>query len=220
MIINDPYWFIRTYEDIWVDELYRFVSGTTSPLILDCGANIGLSVIYFKYFYPRARVVAFEPDPKIFQVLKANVASFGLLDVTLEQKALWSSEGIQLFEPDGSVGGRIAGVVRRREPIEIQTVRLRDWLDTEVEMLKIDIEGAELEVLVDCQDQLANVNYLFVEYHSQPNEPQRLDELLLILGGAGFRYHIKDANPILHPFVEEERSPYYDLQLNIFAYRV
>jgi hypothetical protein len=74
-------------------------------------------------------------------------------------------------------------------------------------------------VLRDCRDRLARIARIFVEYHSVPDQPQCLQDLLEILWGAGFRYFLKDANPIRHPFLVEERRKVFDLQLNIFAYR-
>jgi hypothetical protein len=63
---------------------------------------------------------------------------------------------------------------------------LRDLLDSPVDFLKIDIEGAEYAVLKDCRDRLQNVRNLFVEYHAAPDEPQRLNEMLSWFSEAGF----------------------------------
>lgn len=217
--ITDPFWFLHCYQELLVNEIYRFRSKSTTPLILDCGANIGLSIIYFKYLYPDAKIIGFEPDPIIFNALTLNTGAFELDNVTLYQKAVWSSETTAVFAPDGTVGGRLVDDGSTNSTIEVQTVRLRDWLETPVDMLKIDIEGAEYEVLSDCQDSLDNVDNLFVEYHGKLDEPQCLHEILVILERAGFRYHIKDANPVDHPFIKEERQRIYDLQSNVFAFR-
>jgi hypothetical protein len=48
----------------------------------------------------------------------------------------------------------------------VESVRLRDYLDKPIEMLKIDIEGPEYIILKDCEDVLFNVSYIFIEYHS------------------------------------------------------
>ena len=55
---------------------YRFVTTKEAPVILDCGANIGLSVIYFKQLYPNSKITAFEPDPDVFKVLKGCSQAF------------------------------------------------------------------------------------------------------------------------------------------------
>ena len=60
------------------------------PFIIDCGANIGLSVIYLKNLYPDAEIVAFEPDEQNFQLLQKNIASFGFKNVEARKEAVWT----------------------------------------------------------------------------------------------------------------------------------
>lgn len=106
--IVDSASFLFMYSEIFEKQIYRFNANTKSPLIIDCGANIGLSVIYFKKLFPESRVIAFEPDETIFGVLKKNVTTFGFTDVQLIQKALWNSETMLKFHQEGADGGRIA----------------------------------------------------------------------------------------------------------------
>jgi hypothetical protein len=74
----------------------------------------------------------------------------------------------------------------------VRTVRLRDYLDQPIEFLKLDIEGAEVPVLLDCSDRLEQVEHLFVEYHSFIGLPQPLDCLISILRSAGFRFYARN----------------------------
>src|SRR5688572_8635835 len=55
--------FVASYSEIFKRGIYRFETPSESPQIIDCGANIGLSVIYFKRLFPAARITAFEADP-------------------------------------------------------------------------------------------------------------------------------------------------------------
>lgn len=223
--------FLSAYHQIFERNIYRFASDADSPRIIDGGANIGLSVIYFKQLFPRSRITAFEPDAKIFEVLCANLKSFGYDDVELIPKALWSSNSSLKFMAEGADGGRIArgddldfhlkGSMKGRGHVEeVSTVCLREYLDEEVDFLKLDIEGAETEVLKSCADLLGNVKNLFVEYHSFASEPQSLALLLRILSDNGFRVHIHSANEAATPFLGVEAMLGIDLLLNIFAYRV
>lgn len=50
-----------------------FIQRTLHLLVLDCGSNIGVSVIRYKQLYPQAKTIAFEPDPTIFNVLENNI---------------------------------------------------------------------------------------------------------------------------------------------------
>lgn len=218
----DGYWFLHSMKEIFVEEVYKFKSDKTNPLILDCGANIGLSVIYFKKLFPKSRIIAFEPDDSIFHTLKQNVGQFKYDDVVLMNKGLWEKETTLSFLAEGTLGGRVVdhqSTASQRDIVSIQTVRLKDYLDQEVDFLKIDIEGAEYEVLVDCAQSLKNVHFLFVEYHSTAIHAQKLNEILSIITLAGFRYYIKEASRVVtHPFIEKNRN-WFDLQLNIFCFR-
>ncbi len=133
--------------------------------------------------------------------------------------AVWIENTSLQFTANGSVGGHLTHEFESGPGQTVFAIRLRDLMDQHVDLLKLDIEGAENAVLRDCADKLANVDHLFFEYHGSPREVQVLDELLEICRVSGFRYHIKEANPIKHPFLRQERPPVYDLQLNIFAYR-
>ena len=62
------------YREIFIGRGYDFACSHDSPLILDCGGNIGLSVVWFKQRYPKSRVMVFEADPSIAEVLKSNMA--------------------------------------------------------------------------------------------------------------------------------------------------
>lgn len=206
-------------EEIFLRKNYEFEAGRKAPLIIDCGANIGLSVIFFKTLYPQCTIIAFEPDRTVFPVLKRNIETFGFQDIELQNKAVWTSETELDFHAEGSWGGRIRKPGDVKNIIRVPTSRLRDYLDRRVDFLKIDVEGAETDILKDCADRMEVVEHLFVEYHSHFKEQQTLHEILAILHAAGFRYHMKEASPRNVPFVNR-RLEGMDSQLDIFAYRI
>lgn len=221
--ITDAFWFLHSLKELFEEETYKFESANPAPVILDCGANMGLSTIYFKQLFPQAKIIAFEPDAAIAAMMKQNLAVFGYNDVTIEQKAVWVANTTLEFNASGGLGGTLAAPHSEAAPgniITVGAVRLRNYLEQKVDFLKIDIEGAEVTVLKDCADRLTNVERLFVEYHSTPGQEQELDVLLTIVKSAGFRIYIKDAwNNLPYPFLHNHYKPFYDLQLNIFAYR-
>ncbi|MCS7029372.1 MAG: FkbM family methyltransferase, partial [Bacteroidia bacterium] len=213
--------FCFMHNKIFEREVYKFQTKSSRPYIIDAGANVGLSVIYFKKLYPNAEIIALEPDNKIFEVLAFNIKSFGFENVQLIQKALWNEETILRFYSEGADGGRIATQTDSGKLIEVSTCRLRDFLNKKVDLLKMDIEGAEVIVLEDCSDLLHNVERLFVEYHSFVGKEQKLYKLLEILEKAGFRYQVQHVGVFSqHPFIRISEYLSMDLQLNIFAYRI
>ena len=208
------------YDEIFEKEVYKFITKNPNPYIIDAGANIGLSIIYFKKLYPNAEIIAFEPDQKVFEVLEHNVKSFDLENVKLIKKALWNEETTLTFMSEGADGGRIATQVDKQQLIEVKTTRLREFLNKKVDFLKIDIEGAEVKVLEDCKDLLLNVENIFVEYHSFSKEKQDLSLLIRTLEEAGYRYVINSPGlSSAQPFVKRSAYLGMDMQLNIYAYR-
>ena len=219
----NAYSYVHTIEEIFKNEIYKFVSDKDVPVILDCGANIGLSSIFFKKTYPKAKVISFEPDDFIYKTCQENLNAFGFEDVRLINAAVWKFDGFLNFLPDQSLGGMIIDSDEDSSGSKVRAVDLNNYLVEEIDFLKMDIEGAELDVLHHCQDNLQLVKNLFIEYHSDVKKPQELHDLLNILSNSGFRYYIKHAWDYMNkPFVDYKKFPsnVYDLQLNIFAYKV
>ena len=217
---HDPLSFNVSFHEILKDEIYKFRAASKNPLILDCGANMGVSVLYFSQNYPSATIHAFEPEEPIYEMLAQNVRTYQLANVTLHKKAVWTSETVLPFYTDNGMGGSVENRYQEQQPTLVNTVRLADFLQQPVDLLKLDIEGAEYAVLKDCAPWLKNVRHLFVEYHSFVNKEQKLEEVLELLKKTGFRYHLRQSFSRAHPFVDNTLScENMDLAINVFAYR-
>jgi len=195
--INDGPNFYVLYNDIVVRGIYRFAANRQNPLILDCGSNIGMSILYFKRLYPRARVIGFEPDPAIVSYLQENVSANRLDHVQVVQAAVGGKEGSLTFYSDGKYGSCLAHLASEGMPVgwakhEVPCVRLRDYLREPVDFLKMNIEGAEWEALSDSGERLRNVNEMAVEYHHLPGLPRTLHKILGLLDELGFDYVVSD----------------------------
>jgi FkbM family methyltransferase len=180
------------FKDVFVRGIYRFATTHPDPLIIDGGSNMGLSVLGFKHDYPASRIIAFEPDPQIFQLLQDNVkrneTSQG---VTFVMAGLGAADGRVIFASDGSAGGRVDPAAGQQT---VDIVRLSSYLREPVDFLKLNIEGQELDVLSECAEAgvLGNVRQMVVEYHGWAGKPQRLGDLLNLLDREGFRYFVHD----------------------------
>jgi len=208
-------------KEIFGDEIYKFSCCNDSPIIIDVGANVGLSLIYFKNLFPNARITAFEPDPFIFKALKHNIESFVLKDVTIHKTACFGVSKTLSFSQDHADGGRVNLKSVDKKAIKVKAVKLSEYLQDTVDFLKIDAGGSELSILQECQGKLKNVRNLFIEYHSYRGSEQTLSKILLILEKSGFRYHLENSGEIkLSPFLNENGSDKeIDLQVNIFSTR-
>ena len=195
--LNDGLNFYILYKDIFINRNYFFRAQTPSPLILDCGSNIGMSIAYFKHVYPQARVIGFEPDPKIFSYLEENVRRNCLSNVRLVQAAVAGRDGPLKFYSDGKYASclsnhKTAGVADGWSVYNVPSVRLGDYLSERVDFVKMNIEGAEFEVLADIEERLRQVREIIIEYHHLPGLPRTLHKILEILNRQRFDYLIND----------------------------
>ena len=178
---------VDQYDKIFRARVYDFDSGNDSPRIFDCGGNIGLSTIWLKRRYPSCSITVFEADPEIAPVLEYNLTAVGLNNVEIVQAAVWKENGSVRFRADGADGGRIS---KNASDPSIRAVRLSDWITTAIDLLKLDIEGAEYEVLGDLHDTgaLRRVRRIAAELHLRADNRARLPLLLVQLADAGFEY--------------------------------
>ena len=178
------------YKDLFIRQIYRFNATRPDPRIIDSGSNVGMSIAYFKHRYPLSRIVGFEPDSEIFRILEENVRTSRLKDVQLVKAALGREKGTACFAPDGEAGGQL----NPDGASQVRVDRLSAYLAEPVDFLKLNIEGAELEVLEEIAQsgRLSNVREMVIEYHGWPNGEQRLGDILNLLNQHGFRYLLHD----------------------------
>ena len=212
--------FVWQFYEIFFKRSYRFTTTKKQPVIFDCGANIGISCLFFKEEYPQAIIHAFEPDPTIFKVLSENLQRNQITDVQLYNAAVWKKEETLEFSSEGADGGALA--TGGTQTVKVKAIRLKDKIEAvgEIDLLKIDVEGAEVEVMRDCADALGKVQNIFVEYHSFNDQPQHLNEILEVLAKNGFRYYIENESSRKIPFVDKTGKYAMDMQINVFGYRV
>jgi FkbM family methyltransferase len=220
-----PYEVLHTYEDLFINEIYKFEdSKKANPLIIDCGSNIGLSIIYFKKLFQDAQIIAFEADPNNYSILNQNITSNNLTNITLYEKAVWISNGLISFDSSGSEDSHISIVENEKESkgMEVEAIDFSSFLEEypEIDFLKMDIEGAEYPVLKKSASQLKKIKKMFIEYHGKVDDIFKLYELLEIFRANGFMVYIKNAADNLPtPFVKKRTGYLYDIQLNIFCYK-
>lgn len=141
-----------TFQKIFVDGEYAFDLGFTPRVILDGGANVGYSSLFFAQRFPHALIIAVEPEPDNFRLLAHNTASYS--NVRPIQKALWPRRTNLVIEnPSGEPyafrvrecaspgNGAIAAVM-------IDDL-LREVGAKQLDLLKLDVEGAEKELFED-----------------------------------------------------------------------
>lgn len=221
--ISDSSTFLSSLKEIFNDEIYKFETTETCPLIIDCGANIGLATLYFLKLFPNSKIFSFEPDPNLYDCLVYNINSFQYDSerVLAFKKAVSSHNENCLFHFEGGHSGMIVNE-KNKNVYEVKAICLKDFLSgfEKVDFLKIDIEGHETAVMPDIVGELHKVDKMFIEYHSFMNKKQELSELLAIIQQAGFRYYLKEAYNKKYPFIQREIFIEMDFLVNIFCYRI
>jgi FkbM family methyltransferase len=213
--VPDALSFFWQFHEIMVRKAYHFPTSNPKPVIYDCGSNVGLSLYAYRRLYPYARVVAFEPDPGVFSMLEENIRQNQLSPIDLHQAAVWTAQGTLNFNSEGADGGALGS-----GSTEVRTLDLAELLQSEaqVDFLKMDIEGAEHEVLPHIRSQLHKIRHLFIEYHSFADKPQALHELLQVLAEEGFSYYLETDVRRKNPFIPRKiQGGAPEFQTNIFA---
>jgi FkbM family methyltransferase len=190
------------YRVVFIRNEYYFKAANARPLILDCGANIGMATLYFKWLYPRCEIHAFEPEPRTFQALQQNVLQNELEHVSCYPAAISGQDGEADFHFDREFPGDIRMSLLPRhyaDSVRVRTMALsrfiRDVLsDREIDYLKLDLEGAEMEALDDLADSgsLRRAREIFIEFHHRIDAaPSQLGRCLSLLTASGFDYSVE-----------------------------
>jgi FkbM family methyltransferase len=215
--------FAFMYTEIFDKEIYKFKCSSPCPIIIDAGANIGLSTIYFKEKYPGAIITSIEPDAEVYRCLQQNIVRHNLEGINLINKALWNQKTKLVFRPDGADGGKLdhERIGDSSDSYIVDTILLSEIIgERKIDMLKIDIEGAESNVIIESESFLTNVKNIFIEYHSFEGEDQHLNDILTVLKRLKFRYFLStSAHFVTSPFMGFPVYQGIDNMINIFAVR-
>lgn len=153
---------------------------TDSPVIVDGGANVGEMTAKFLDQYRSPVIHAFEPIPELVSQLRKRFNS--LLNVTIHGAALGaetktvsfnvlnSMGSSSVFKPSTIVKGYHGEKMEVQQVVEVQQVRLEDVMDVngEVDLLKLDLQGYELEALKGCGKLLERVKIITTEIEFVP----------------------------------------------------
>lgn len=166
---------VYVYEQIFVGEEYRFEVRESPRTIVDAGANIGLASIYFANRFPAARIVAVEPEDGNFRMLQMNSRPYANIEPV--RAALWhENRTLDLVDPDlgnwgfmtraGSAEAAGGTIVHPVRGMSIESLMEQQGLG-HIDILKLDIEGAEREIFAHCSGWLDKVDALIVELHER-----------------------------------------------------
>jgi FkbM family methyltransferase len=176
------------------NEGYHIVDCADQPItrIIDGGANIGVETRRFAYFYPRAGIVAVEPEQGNYEILKRNTCR--LPSILTLRAALWPHTARLTILPASTPEGFAVAEVEADSPNKCDAVTIPEILNmtgwTDIDILKLDIEGAEYELFgEEIQHWVGRVNCFIFEC-PDPAHPTATARIFASLPSVNYRTEI------------------------------
>ncbi|WP_300662176.1 FkbM family methyltransferase [Fluviicola sp.] len=190
-------------------------------VILDIGANIGEISLRFAQRYPQASIHGFEPFPDTFETLKRNVSLNSFPNIELHPLGLGSEQGKVFFEERsaGNPGMNRVTSDPEKSSREVAITTLDSFIqnlgDQHISLIKIDVEGYELEVLKGARNLIQEHHpVFFIELDDDNLKDQNSSALELIQFLQAFGYKIRHAET--HAQLTEN-SDFHDCHFDIVA---
>lgn len=162
---------VSVLRQVLIERHYEFTLDPLPRTVIDAGANIGLSAVYFANRFPGAKIVAIEPEESNYKLLIRNIANYP--NITPIRAALWKSNGVvSLVDPGaGSHGFQTAEKAsdsgNQGDLVPATTVEqlMSHFGWSSVDLLKVDIEGSEKQVFECSRGWIDQVQVVMAELH-------------------------------------------------------
>jgi FkbM family methyltransferase len=192
MHFTDPGAFQFLLGELFIDGSYGGHHETPAT-ILDCGSNIGMSILYFKSLWPDAKIVGVEASPETFALLQQNVKT--LSDVSVLNAAVCDRHGTMAFYPSSpnSMTGSFNAIRSGGESVLVETIPMSDLVTGPIDLMKMDIEGAETAAFTELESsgKMHLIREMLIEYHFHlPGETDTLTQFLDRLTRCGFDFEL------------------------------
>lgn len=146
----------RVFRQVFIDQQYGFAAEANAEYIVDAGANVGLASLFFLLTNKRSQVIAVEPDPHNYAVAEKNLRGFEDR-CRLVKAAVWSKSTVLALRrgefADGGYWASQTVLPQNSSEVLVDAYTINDLTRSNgfsrIDILKIDIEGAELEVFRD-----------------------------------------------------------------------
>lgn len=165
------------------------------PLILDVGGNVGYSTVYFKYYFPEAKIICIEPDQLNNQQILKNVELNNLNDISLVEGALWRKRSKMELRSDYRQGTSASFYVVESDKGTVEGYGINDIFSIQnwnhIDLLKMDIEGAEKYLFEDEKISsaiLSKTRVVAIEIHDEKADRQKIYRAL---SSNGFKFYTR-----------------------------
>lgn len=155
------------FTEIIKQKSYNWNPPKPPKMIVDAGANVGLASIWFANRFPESRIVAIEPDPDNYRMLRKNTVAYP--QIALLNAALWGSAAS--LDMDYSAQSTAGWQVRESGNGKVQGVTMSEVMSMygldHIDLLKVDIEGSEKEVFESSTVWINRVGSILIELHDR-----------------------------------------------------
>lgn len=196
---------ILTFDEVIKRQVYRDVSRLERcDTVIDLGANIGLASLYFASRYPSCQLFAVEPNPGTHRLLTANLCELVKHGrARILKAAVWGSE--RTLVPDGSEAPEHYSAFSLKETNSEDSAEenmiglpIHKIIEasgfTKIDLLKVDIEGAEVELFKGDVGWLGRVNSIAIEFHGNSRTESKFDD---IMRDSGFKIYDQDPHTVV-----------------------
>lgn len=213
---------LASIEEVFFYKSYFFETKSKSPTIVDCGSNIGITALYFKFIFPDSFITCIEAVPKTFKYLKKNVTHLSNLRIinraitkSGKAKYIYISKNKDACNLNDSSYKSRWSKKTKFDKIKANGIKLSSLIVKPLDCLVLDIEGDEDEILLDLKEnrKLELIDNIFVEFHNYRNNS--LSKIISILSESGFK--IIPGSGVRPPY-QIYKNKFYSLP--IYAYRV
>jgi FkbM family methyltransferase len=187
---------LKVFKYVFYDQFHKPIPEVRlrkNPVIVDLGANIGLSILTFNYWYPGSRIIGYEMDEDNYELAKKNTSS--LSNVQLINKAVHHKPTIVYYDKHGREDGYSAVTAPgNSDATSVSAVSISDIIRdnalSSIDYLKMDIEGAEIDILNNSDlSWLDHVDNIDIEFHLEESED--LAPYIKTLEKKGFSTYLK-----------------------------
>ncbi|HVZ96961.1 MAG TPA: FkbM family methyltransferase [Chitinophagaceae bacterium] len=164
------------FHQIFIREELKFEYDKNIQVVIDCGANIGLSSLWYKMKFPKARIYAFEPEQENYKILELNTKNYN--DIITSKKGIFNKtctlyiidigQGEASYQLREDAGGfKVIGSVECTTLTDVLDSLKRNDIHFKIfDIVKMDVEGSEKACLQESlSDWLKSTRTFLVEFH-------------------------------------------------------
>jgi FkbM family methyltransferase len=160
----------EVYRDIFILKHYNFPYKKKPGLIVDCGAYVGYSSIFFSTRFPGSKILAFEPSSSNFEILRQNTAKYP--GISIFKKGIWPRKAYLKVIDNKSGNYSFSVIESDKTDFDVESVTIDDIIQSsgfdKIDILKMDIEGSEFEIFSQPEiSWLEKTDTIIFEFHDR-----------------------------------------------------